>query len=212
MSSKGQAVVLPNEQYLTPEGVAYAALRKLAKEYPSFQPATFLEPGCSWGIHCHAAQETFPTIEVATGLDILAPDESLFPLANQEFIRADYLTWETSNRYDLIVTNPPFSLSLPFMEKSISLLSDNGIACFLEKYSLLTSLKRIAWWRENKQRLLAVWNCVPRPRFLVAPMVPYGSSGDSCEYAYFLFCRSVFCKAKLGWLQWENTFSFTDRI
>ena len=48
-------------------------------------------------------------------------------------ICTDFLEWNTNKKYDLIITNPPFSLAQEFIEKSFELLEPYGfIAMFLK--------------------------------------------------------------------------------
>lgn len=55
---------------------------------------------------------------------------------------ADFLKFDTSKKYDAIITNPPYSLALEFIQKSRELLTDNGkIAMFL-KLQFLEGEKR----------------------------------------------------------------------
>lgn len=45
----------------------------------------------------------------------------------------DFLEWDTDKNFDWIVTNPPYKLAKEFVEKSLTLLKENGkIAMFLK--------------------------------------------------------------------------------
>jgi len=41
-------------------------------------------------------------------------------------IKGDYLNLDFKNKYDIIITNPPFSLSLPIIEKAIDEVKEGG--------------------------------------------------------------------------------------
>lgn len=43
-----------------------------------------------------------------------------------QWIEGDFLAWETEQRFDAIVGNPPFSLAMPFVEKSLTLLNPHN--------------------------------------------------------------------------------------
>jgi len=92
----------------------------------------------------------------------------------------DYLKSEFS-QMDIIITNPPFSLTEEFIKKSLSELAPNGTMAYLQRVNFLGSKKRIPFWQDvgfpNKSPII-----VPRPRF-----VKNGS--DSCEYCWFIWDR-----------------------
>lgn len=62
----------------------------------------------------------------------------------------DYLTWETNEKFDCIISNPPYSLAKEFVEKSMPLLNDgydedgcpNGQLIMFLKIQFLEGLKR----------------------------------------------------------------------
>lgn len=90
----------------------------------------------------------------------------------------DYLK-EDLPKFDVIITNPPFSASEDFLKKSKSELADNGTLIYLQRVNWLGSLKRIPLWEEvglpNKFNIL-----VPRVSFT-------GTKTDSTEYAWFIW-------------------------
>ncbi|WP_455688281.1 EscU/YscU/HrcU family type III secretion system export apparatus switch protein, partial [Escherichia coli] len=79
---------------------------------------------------------------------------------------------------DVIITNPPFSLTEEFMRKSLSELAPDGTLIYLQRVNFLGSKRRVPFWAEigfpNKTPIL-----VPRPRFV-------GGGSDSCEYCWFI--------------------------
>jgi hypothetical protein len=89
----------------------------------------------------------------------------------------NYLDTDLSSlKFDLIITNPPFSLFEEFVIKSRSEASTHGLVCFLMRINALGTLKREKFWEENEVDKMLV--CVPRPDFS-------GGGDDSCEYAWF---------------------------
>lgn len=77
----------------------------------------------------------------------------------------DFLTYTTDKKYEGIITNPPFSLAQEFIEKSISLLDENGqIAMFL-KIQFLEGSKREEFFKKYPpkyiyvfRKRMATWN------------------------------------------------------
>ena len=192
MSSK-HGPSLPRDEYLTPRPLVKAALEQLRRKYPYFQPQTCLEPGCAWGAHLDYALETFPSIIYTVGVDLL--EQPIAP--EHEFICGDFLAWNTDQRFDLIVTNPPFSIAEDCCLKMASLLSPGGVALVFERYGFYTTQGRVyGLWTEVNLR--EVWVCVQRPAMIGQVTT------DSCEYSYYLFDASLaHCPVLLDWLDWK---------
>jgi len=55
---------------------------------------------------------------------------------------ADFLTTPIDKLYDVVITNPPFSLAQEFIEKSISIVKPSGIVCMFLKIQFLEGVKR----------------------------------------------------------------------
>ena len=91
----------------------------------------------------------------------------------------DYMAWDFGRQFDVIITNPPFSLTEEFMRKSLSELAPDGTLIYLQRVNFLGSKKRVPFWAEigfpNKTPILA-----PRPRFV-------NGGSDSCEYSWFIW-------------------------
>lgn len=54
----------------------------------------------------------------------------------------DYLTYETDEQFDCIITNPPYSLAKEFVLKSMEFLKENGQLIMFLKIQFLESEKR----------------------------------------------------------------------
>ncbi len=156
-STTGNTV--PRELYPTPESVVSTLVKKLKLRNTD----TFLEP-------CRGTDAIWNQIDL--------PDEQK-QWAEIEMGR-DYLETEFSE-VDVIITNPPFSLTEQFIEKSLSELSHDGTMAYLQRVNFLGSIKRIDFWKRvgfpDKYPII-----VPRPRFV-------GGGSDSCEYAWFIWDR-----------------------
>jgi hypothetical protein len=153
---------------------------------------TVLEPGAAWAVHLDYACDNFPSIVHSVALDL--EDEPVDP--QHEFVVADYLTWQPDQRYDLIVTNPPFSLAELFIRRAITQLAPGGICMFLVREGVVGGKNRTAklWPHVN---LRYVWQLDRRPSFV------YGTT-DSCEYAYILFDAGLPGKPAFDWIQWVD--------
>lgn len=92
----------------------------------------------------------------------------------------DYLTHRFAP-VDVIITNPPFTLTEAFIEKSLSELKPDGTMAYLQRVNFLGSRKRVPFWQRVgfPDKTLII---VPRPRFV-------GGGSDSCEYAWLIWDR-----------------------
>lgn len=79
-------------------------------------------------------EEFYKTINI-TALDIV---DRGYP----KTIVSDFFTWSTEDKFDLIITNPPYSMAKEFVEKGMSLLTDNGQMAMFLKIQFLEGAKR----------------------------------------------------------------------
>lgn len=90
-----------------------------------------LEPACGMGHISKVLEEYYPSQEiVSTDLVYRGFGEG----------NIDFLTYDYGRKFDNIITNPPFSLSKEFLEKSLELSNDKVI--LLLKIQFLESSKR----------------------------------------------------------------------
>lgn len=110
----------------------------------------------------------------------------------------DYLTTQF-DQHDIIMTNPPFSLTCEFLEKSLNELKPNGTLVYLQRVNFLGSIERLPFWeRVGMPDKFPV--CIPRPSFV-------RGKTDSCEYAWFIYDRGnrlPFIKKGLSTLKWNK--------
>ena len=90
----------------------------------------------------------------------------------------DYLT-TTYGKFDLIITNPPFSLAKEFLEKSIK---EADCVCYLLRLNFLGSQKRKPFWEDisTPDELLVLSK---RPSFT-------GKGTDATDYAWFCWDKN----------------------
>ena len=109
------------------------------------RPSLVLDPGCGNGNWGKELRHVYGDRCSLDGVDIdiqkyMQMDNHLH--IYDGVIDHDFLTWETSNRYDLIMGNPPYYIAEEFVEKSHSLLCDTGVLVFLLKLSFVESKRR----------------------------------------------------------------------
>ena len=83
----------------------------------------------------------------------------------ENVICTDFLDWKTYNRYNLIITNPPFSLAKEFIEKSFELLDNDGYIIMFLKIQFLEGAKRKDFFDKHPPKYvyvfrnrMATWN------------------------------------------------------
>lgn len=118
-----------------------------------------------------------------TALEPCAGDHRIVTFLERKEIETDYceitegidfLTYPVS-KVDLVLTNPPFSLAMEFIEKSM--LHSNTVIMLL-RLNFLGSQKRNPWWKGHKPKKIIVLS--KRPSFT-------GTGTDSTEYAWFIW-------------------------
>jgi len=90
----------------------------------------------------------------------------------------DYLKTKFG-KFDVIGTNPPFSLTCEFLEKSLSELKPDGTLFYLQRLNFFGSIKRLPFWEQvglpNKIPII-----IPRPSFV-------NGRSDSTEYGWLIY-------------------------
>lgn len=118
------------------------AVKKLLLKYP-INGSKILEPCVGNGNIANTINEFYTNKPNIVGIDII---DRGYP----NTIVHDFLTWETDEKFDCIITNPPYSLAKEFVEKSMELLNDgydedgypNGQLIMFLKIQFLEGAKR----------------------------------------------------------------------
>ena len=160
--------VLAKEAYQTPVPVVKKLLEHVAFEWGDL----FLEP-------CRGEGNIWKNVPL--------PEYKKFYAEITEGM--DYLNIKFP-KVDVIITNPPFSLTIEFIKKALSELSETGTLIVLQRVNFLGSKVRVPFWGEvgfpDKTPVI-----VPRPRFSKG-------SGDSCEYMWMIWDRGDRVKLPQG--------------
>lgn len=93
-----------------------------------------MEPCVGNGNIADTIKNFYTNVTDITGVDIV---DRGYP----NTIVHDYLTWETDEKFDCIITNPPYSLAGEFVEKSMELLNEGYDEEGLPKGQLIMFLK-----------------------------------------------------------------------
>lgn len=117
---------------------------------PNIDINTILEPCVGNGLVAKKCKELFPAAKI-DAYDIV---DRGYP----NTIIQDFLTVDNKKTYDLIITNPPFSLAKEFAEHSIDLLNDKGLLCLFLKIEFLESEKRKVFFEKYPPKYIYVFS------------------------------------------------------
>lgn len=106
-----------------------------------------LEPCCGMG---HISK----TVEKYYGIDV---DKIDLVDRGCGAIIDDFLTHSFDNQYDTIITNPPYSLALEFIEKSLDIVNPNGVVAMFLKIQFLEGQKRKEFFESNPPKYIYVF-------------------------------------------------------
>lgn len=168
------------DYYATPCNSTEALLNNVKFE------GKFLEPCIGGGHISEVIKKYYPNNEVI-GYDLV---DRGYP----NTIVSDYLTNDFGeDKYDSIITNPPYSLAQEFLEKSMSIINKNGkIAMFL-KIQFLEGVARKEMFNKYPPKYVYVFTKRQNP-------LRNGSPVDENGKAW----ASTMCFA---WFVWEEGFS-----
>ena len=110
------------------------AVTMLLSKYDIFGQE-ILEPCVGGGMIANTVKSFYINKRNITALDIV---DRGYP----NTIIQNFLTWETNNKYDAIITNPPYSLAKEFVEKGLTLLNNDGQMAMFLKIQFLEGQKR----------------------------------------------------------------------
>ena len=110
------------------------AVKKLLRKY-SINGNKILEPCVGQGHIVTAINDFYTDQKDITCLDLV---DRGYPNTKVQ----DFLNWNTEEKFEVIITNPPYSLGAEFVEKGMSLLTDNGQMCMFLKIQFLEGQKR----------------------------------------------------------------------
>lgn len=133
-----------NDYYATPYESTNALLNNV-KFY-----GNFLEP-CVGGGHIAEVIKKYYPNEPVYCMDLV--DRGYPNTLVKDFLTYDFL----DQKFDNIITNPPYSLAQEFLEKSMNIINDNGkIAMFL-KIQFLEGAKRLEMFKKYPPKYIYVF-------------------------------------------------------
>jgi len=167
-----------NDYYATPKEATLALLEREDIVYPA------LEPACGEG---HIAKLLTKGTVVATDLVDRGYGVGL----------VDFM--ETANRYETIITNPPFSLFLEFVRKGLELANEKVI--LFGKIQALEGVKRATFLEHSPLRTVYVFKKRVNPLRNGSPVDENGKKWASTMcFAWFVWEQGYQGKPQIEWL------------
>lgn len=125
------------------------AVEMLLKEY-NFKGRAWLEPCVGQGHISKTVLNYYNNNIWIDGVDLI---DRGFP----NTIATDFLTYEPKGKYDVVISNPPFSLAQEFIEKGFELLKDNGQMAMFLKIQFLEGGKRKEFFEKYPPKYIYVF-------------------------------------------------------
>lgn len=162
--------------YATPLETVYSLL----DNYDGIKPGdTILEPSAGNGNIIQALRDRGYK-NIIGAIELRAEEANNLVELADDVIIANYLDLnpKNSDRWDVIIGNPPYSLAQEFIDKSLELLAPGGRLIFLLRTNFLESQKRAIWWQDKIPSGLYVLS--KRPSFT-------GKGTDATSYSWFIW-------------------------
>lgn len=164
--------------YATPE----SCIKLLLDNYDlSNKGDLILEPSAGNGNVSKELKLLYPNKNI-TSAEIRACEKDNLELCSDEVIICDYLDYKFNKKFDIIIGNPPYTLAIEFVEKSLSNLTKNGVLIFLLRTAFLESKSRYNFWQKNP--LTGLLTLSKRPSFT-------GKGTDATSYSWFVWDKST---------------------
>jgi hypothetical protein len=179
----------PYDYYETPYELARETLKFI---FPTDNYRfRILDPGCGTGVWGQALKDLHPKVEL-TGVEM----QSMKPFIYDKVINTNFLTWETTDRFDGVIGNPPYRFAEEFVRKSYDLLVDHGFIIFLLPLSFLESVKRGE----------GLFNEMPPTDVMVSMRrisFTKNRKSDNTAYAIYTWVKNSSQDTTLSWLNWN---------
>jgi len=159
------------DYYVTPEWV----IRKLLEHRKLY--GHILDPTAGDGAIAKAIRN-FGYTNPLTSVEIRGVEEKKLQEFGNVFI-SDFLTWQPDQKYDTIITNPPYNIAKEIIMKCFEVVSEKGQIIMLMKTAYLESGDRYNFWHNYPVSFLYALS--ERPYF------DDDYQTDQAAYAWFIW-------------------------
>lgn len=162
--------------YVTPS----KTIHRFLENYYDFNELTILEPSAGNGSICKVIKELYPDSYIVAN-EIREEENDNLTGCSDEVFHEDYLKFTDKGKYDVIISNPPFSLAQEFLEKSFEIAGRNTDIIMLLRLAFLESKRRHDFWQ--KHPLSGLYILSERPSFI-------NGKTDATAYGWFVWRKS----------------------
>jgi len=113
-----------------------------------------------------------------TSVELRSEEADNLRAVSDKVIISDFLKFETDDKFDFIIGNPPYSLAQEFLEKCFEIADKNTRIIMLLRTNFLESKKRCEFWQKHPVNGLYVLS--KRPSFT-------GKGTDATSYSWFVW-------------------------
>jgi hypothetical protein len=172
-------------------------LKMMYRHGIEFPGNRFLEP-CAGGGHIIEACKSssyMPKDQQWTAIDIV---DRGYPLD----FNSDFLALNITEHYDGVISNPPFQRASEFIEKSINLLSDNGICMMFLKLHFLEGSGRRELFDMYPPKYIYVYRNRANPWREGSPVNPFNGKewASAICFAWFIWQKGSDSEPIIRWV------------
>jgi hypothetical protein len=163
------------DAYYTPKNT----IENFLDHYSLDRMLDFLEPCAGSGNICSVIRSKYPEVHITANELNPIENTNLKNIANMVH-NYDFVEYPRGIHVapDVIMSNPPFSLAIPIIEKCFEIASTNTTIVMLLRTSILESKRRYDFWQKHPVNHLYVLS--HRPSF-------NGNGTDNCSYSWFVW-------------------------
>lgn len=157
-----------------------------------FDGETFLEPCCGEGHIAKVIKEYYPNAKITA-----------FDIVDRGYGKGgvDFLTYKTEEKFDNVITNPPYSLAQEFIEKSLDLVNENGKVAMFLKIQFLEGTKRKEFFDKAPLKYVYVFRARQSPWMNGNPTNEQGKKWSSTMcFAWYIFEKGFVGEPIIRWL------------
>lgn len=140
-----------------------------------------LEPSAGNGNVVQVLKTKYPNKHI-TSLELRDEEFESLKDVSDKVIIDNFLERNIKEKYDIIIGNPPYSLAIEFVKKSLACLTEDGVLIFLLRTAFLESKSRYEFWQQYP--LSGLYTLSKRPSFT-------GKGTDATSYSWFVWDKST---------------------
>lgn len=189
--AKAKADRAPQDSYETPP----SAILPLFEHPEGIDPKKYrniLEPCAGSGNILRALRQAGATgrlqaVELYERREAVTSGEfSLMDIADYIYwddFRTLYPEWNIGTSFDLIITNPPYSIAQAIIDRAFNIAQPDTVIAMLLRINFLASQNRREWWESPRRAPSRLGILTKRPSFT-------GGKTDATEYAWYIWDKN----------------------